>query len=68
MKTVGTPQVKIFHKGDRVKWLSTGKTGVVRSQYKDGYVAITLSDGWPAEADSTNLRKVVSHRKPRRTP
>jgi len=50
----------MFRPGDRVKWIETGKIGVVDKQFIDGYVSLIFTDGRTAELDASSLQKIKS--------
>lgn len=54
-----------FSPGTRVKWIETGETGIVTSQFIDGYVALRLDDGSPAELYASSLKPVRPSQKAR---
>jgi hypothetical protein len=47
-----------FKRGEHVVWRATGKIGIVRHQFSDGYVMLEVS-GRPAELSASSLERVA---------
>lgn len=47
-----------FNEGDKVRWGSANKKGVVKAQFDDGLVSVMLDDGQPAWLQPKSLEKL----------